>query len=332
MTTYGAIWCAQDGDVPRTIRPTHVPSNCGIGAENCSWYYDGERVYYQIADYTGNTAYNQGAANCEALYRDGYIGSTGRVSGWRVFPHGLYMDYLRNKDTVSKTAVDLLAKNAAYATMTQGSLVSARSTREASYKVHVNRLDVDLGVASQAASLQRAVAYALGHIDQWAVSQNAEWVQPFMVGLNMEALIQYYEDGHQSDPRIAPAVKTMADWLWNNAWIPPNGGSTKGTGTFYYNSYYRSIGVDTTNYGVKSRSDARDLNLLIAPAYAWLFKMTGDSTYQTRGDVIWDQGVRFASVNFNGKIFSQNYRWSFDYIKWRSAPPTGGTSTRRTRR
>ena len=27
-----------------------------------------------------------------------------------------------------------------------------------------------------------------------------------------------------------------------------------------------------------------------------------------------------ADIGFNDKIFSQNYRWSFDYVFWRSSP------------
>jgi hypothetical protein len=66
--------------------------------------------------------------------------------------------------------------------------------------------------------------------------------------------------------------------------------------------------------------------MLIAPAYAWLYKKTGASAYQREGDAIWDAGVMVDARDTmgwsgnGGKQFSQTYRWSFDYVKYRSAP------------
>ena len=118
-----------------------------------------------------------------------------------------------------------------------------------------------------------------------------------MVGLMAEALIQYYEE--TKDPRVPPAIKAAADGLWARAWIPDGNG-------FYYES---------TN----PTKAAPDLNLLIAPAYAWLYRLTGDPVYQQRGDLIFQGGVEGAWLE-QGKQFSQNYRWSFDYVKWRLHP------------
>ena len=61
-----------------------------------------------------------------------------------------------------------------------------------------------------------------------------------------------------------------------------------------------------------------DLNLLIVPAYGWLWKHTGASKYRDEGDQIWVVGVNDAAVNgLNSKQFNQNYLWSFDYVKRR---------------
>ena len=64
---------------------------------------------------------------------------------------------------------------------------------------------------------------------------------------------------------------------------------------------------------------APDLNLLIAPAYAWLYRQTGDPAYRDRGDQIFAGGVKLAWLG--AKQFNQNYRWSFDYVRWRSGSP-----------
>ena len=123
-------------------------------------------------------------------------------------------------------------------------------------------------------------------------------MQPFMVGLVSEALIQYYEE--TKDSRIPPVIKIAMDGIWDWAWIPADKAF-----------FYESTG-DTS-------SGAPDLNLLIAPAYAWLYRMTGDPVYQERGDLIFEGGVEGAWLD-QGKQFSQNYRWSFDFVKWRQNP------------
>jgi hypothetical protein len=77
------------------------------------------------------------------------------------------------------------------------------------------------------------------------------------------------------------------------------------------------------------------LNNLISPMYAWLYHKTGLSQYQTEGDEIWQHGILYdgaAGGAFNqigagngptagnsGKVFSEGYYWSFDYVKWRGA-------------
>jgi hypothetical protein len=66
-----------------------------------------------------------------------------------------------------------------------------------------------------------------------------------------------------------------------------------------------------------AKPGAPDLNLLIAPAYAWLYSRTGDTTYRDRGDQIFAGGVKGAWLD-GSKVFNQNYMWSFDYVKWRS--------------
>ena len=58
---------------------------------------------------------------------------------------------------------------------------------------------------------------------------------------------------------------------------------------------------------------APDLNLLIAPAYAWMYRQTGDITYRQQGDQIFAGGVRSADLD-EVKQFNQNYEFSFDYL------------------
>jgi hypothetical protein len=57
--------------------------------------------------------------------------------------------------------------------------------------------------------------------------------------------------------------------------------------------------------------------MLIAPMYAWLYRVTGDIKYIQEGDQIWRGGVERAWLS-NGKQFNQNYRMSFLYLKYRN--------------
>jgi len=59
---------------------------------------------------------------------------------------------------------------------------------------------------------------------------------------------------------------------------------------------------------------------MIAPMYAWIFKITGNTKYQSEGDQIFASGVEFdpaGTLGWSGKNFMQQYRWSFDFVQWR---------------
>ena len=49
-----------------------------------------------------------------------------------------------------------------------------------------------------------------------------------------------------------------------------------------------------------------DLNMLIAPAYAWLYAQTHEAKWRDRYDTI-----------FAAALKAEQYRWSFDGLKWR---------------
>jgi hypothetical protein len=94
------------------------------------------------------------------------------------------------------------------------------------------------------------------------------------------------------------------DWLWAHTWVPS-------AQAFQYTDRVTPTG---------GTNPAPDLNLLIAPAFAWLYHQTGNTKYQVEGDQVFAGGVKYAYLG-SAKQFNQNYRWSFDYVAWRSAPP-----------
>jgi hypothetical protein len=261
--------------------------------ERYVWYYDGQRVFYQIAAYTGDTQWYKFAADSMANYRDYIFELERSVPGWRVFPHGLYMDYILTGDEKSKEAAIFLSKNSAYAS--QGGGADEKYSRETAYCINSYLIAESLGEPRHE-QLEQAVEYALGHINQWFVENSSDNWAPFMFGLTCEALISYYQQ-IKKDPRIISAIKLGLDECWKKSWIEKDQ-------AFFYRADNPRDGSPT-------------LNLLIAPAYAWMYLQTGDIIYRDRGDKVFEGGILKTYLD-GGKQFSQNYRWSFDYIKWRN--------------
>lgn len=284
---------------------TYGKSHCVVSEmslwEGFAWFYDGERVYYQIADYTGDPYWNTCAGMEEGVYRPFVISLNGNVQGWRVFPHGLAMDFERNADTLSRDAAVMLYTGGYAKNQQLTGHVDWYASREVAYALDAAVVRERLGYARES-EFQDMAEIVLGHFDQWFVSNTADYVQPFMVALSAEALIGYYE--LTADDRVPPLLKLAADQLWANSWDATS------------RSFLYENGDGTT-------SAAPDLNLLIAPLYGWLYHKTADVSYRTNGDAIFTGGVDGAWLA-GGKQFSQNYRWSFAYLTWRNADVPSG--------
>jgi len=287
--------------------------------ENLVWYYDGIKVYYQIAAYTKDDKWLKGVKVCRDWYRD-LVLSPEMIGGWRLFPHGLYLDYKKTGDPKSKEAILKLARSGAFANRTidyaKTSIYDLKTvplSREVAYNINCYQVARELGEPD----FQKPDPYldlALGHLSIWSAwlrtdrksyaydADNGTGFQPFMVGLTCEALIRYYES-KGADPvikeKIFKAVKEIALLMWEEAWVE------KGNALYYESN---------------RKQAAPDLNLLIAPVYAWLWHRTGDLQFVTKGDKLFEGGVKKAWIG-GGKQFSQSYRWSFDYVNWRTVAP-----------
>lgn len=292
-----------------------------------STYYDGAWVYFRLGDYTGDSAWYTTALAFGDFYRDQYVvPNSGGVPGYWNFTNGLTEDYLRNGDTASRDAVrNLLAVNAAFAADTTplSATASYLLSREVAYTI-VTYLNAErCGASRRVPRLADLLEQALGHMDQWFVSQSAGYVRPFMCGLTMWALTVYNET--IGDSRILPLLKIGAEWLMQHAWLPADL-------CFMY--------TDRVAYdGSGGQEPAPDLNLLILPVYGYIYHQTGETKWiDDYGDKIFQGGVVGAGSAGNpsgaylagtGKQFNQNYRTSFDYVIWREAapltePPGGG--------
>ena len=281
LTSLGQAWCNPGGSM-------------SFGAEQQIWYYDGGRTYFQAADYTNSSGqWTPCAVNIVTQYRDYVLWNNGGIPAWRVFPHGLAMNYWRTGDTGSRDAVMALAGNSPYAVSSGG--VDITLIRETAYLIEALTLAQRLGAAYDP-RLDRAVAFGLGQFNQLFSSGNSQFDQPFFDGLMAEALIEYYE--FSKDPRIPDAIGQMLDWLWTYGWKDAT-----------QQMAYNTLAVPA--------SYSADLNNLVAPAYAWYWALTGEQIYQQRGDELFAAAIA-GDISYSGKIFNQNFRWTFDYVNWRT--------------
>ncbi|GIW65096.1 MAG: hypothetical protein KatS3mg093_075 [Candidatus Parcubacteria bacterium] len=327
----------------------HVSGCCGW--EGGVWYYDGLRVFYNILDYTKDPFWftcvslmktDPNQEDDTLTYRERILQQQGHGRGWQIFTTGLTIDYFRTLEQESKQAVYYLSTRSPFANLFYigyRSLkygISSVASREIAYAILTNLDAIKLGfinypeypthwgkvIQPRDEILRGYVDMALGHLDQWFDQPNSPvpYVQPFMFGLTAEALITYYEE-YEKDPRIPIAIKKGLDWIWENM----KATSSRGTFFIYVDKHILS-GTQSPNVD----PSAIDLNLLIAPAYAWYYHLTGDEEYIRRGDILFETAVgpKGAWVD-NGKQFSQNYRWSFKYLEWRDGykltpyiPPT----------
>jgi hypothetical protein len=267
-------------------------------------YYDMIRVMYQIADYTGDAVWKACALRARDVYRDAYVlRHKGQVPGYWNFTTGLRMDYGQSRDRRSHDAVLLMSQAAAYSpdwTPLEGTRRMDLS-REVAYTI-VGYIDAEALGEPRRTRRAALVNQAYGHLDQcfaqfvWRDSNGKITTQfsPFMVGLTAHALIRDWEQ--TGDVRLIPALTRAADWLWANAWI-------RRDRAMWYEAAHPT-------------KAAPDLNLLIAPLYALLYRQTGDSKYRDQGDALFAGGVDLAWLA-GAKQFNQNYWWSFDYVRWR---------------
>jgi len=334
MTTSGESICVQ-------VEDAHTSDSYYTRRD--SVYYDGARSFWQIADYlTGDSDVSRWV-HCAEYADDNYVfylearldAETYNVPGYWRFPHGLYLSWLKSGDPIYITHLKRLRdRNPFYDPAAFGGAPTwyyQKYSREVAYSIQTHIWAQKAGVSPNNTALNTLVDMALNHLDEWHTGNfgdpdaSQHFRQSFMVGLTMAALIEYYDEISQ-DARIPTAIQTAIDDLWLQMWVPD--ASNPGLGQSYpqftpgYGSFWNWADWTGTEYDIdethwaSSPNVAPDLNNLISPAYAWIFKNTGLFEYRDKGDLIFAGGVKNAWLGYP-KNFNQNYRWSFDYIKFR---------------
>ncbi|MEI6845696.1 MAG: hypothetical protein WCK36_01450 [Candidatus Firestonebacteria bacterium] len=288
--------------------------------ERFSWYYDGIKVFHQVAKYTKDNSWLTGALNCRNYYRDGYVVGCKNyaVDGWRNFTHGLYYDWIVLNDATSKSTAIKMAKQGKFSQLgvVDWNIYKIEdSSREIAYAINAWHVARDLGdpaftgrdpyIDKGCAVLDSWKTYLSGYPGSTYPTSDSEKYQPFMFGLLAEALIHVSErsDTAQADKdKIQQKIKEVAVLTYDKLYLPTS----------------HAFPINTSAVS----SMAPVLNLLIVPLYGWLWNVTGDNYFLNAGDLIWSDGVVYGPAEFfSGKQYSQNYRWSFDYVRWRSTDP-----------
>jgi Purple acid Phosphatase, N-terminal domain len=293
--------------------------------------YANAREYYQHCSIVCGDAYR----NFFAGVSNGGPNWPGTLlRDWNLFPNSSAMYYLRTGDAVAKqTAINLGSHHlpnggkAGDVMWQYFNIDSYDGQRPVAYSLDaaLAKWQVQGGVMETAdePQVRRFVDVLLGYLDQninysaedgaygtaahpQSYPQGVIW-RSFMIGLNMEALIEYYEYqkelGHTPDPRIPLVIKSALDFLWSKLWNPKSA-------SFRYN------GVEIP----WNQNDAvSDLNQLVCGAFAWYWAKSGEDTYREHGDTCFSSGMNSTGgIYFAGKDFGQEFKWSFDYLGWRT--------------
>lgn len=280
-------------------------------------YYDGQLVFYRIADYLNadgadKARWHAYAERARDIYVRGYLEPNDfAAAGYMRFAHGLYTEWRTTGSEEARRRLIRLRDEPAYSVPRKAAdWHHHKYSREIAYAIQANVLAEKAGEPRRNPHMSTLVDLALNHVRIWCtgryVDSDPDWhfVQAFMAGLTATALIEYHE--HTPDPRIPPAIRRLADWLWTNMWVADVEGT--GHGAFRY--------VNRAVDGVGDPTPAPDLNMLIAPMYVWLYRETGERAYRYRAELVFAGGVALADFS-SGKQFNQNYRNSFDFVRWR---------------
>lgn len=311
----------------------------GFSARYDNAYYDILWNMYQIKEYTGqDEPWNTYIAYARSAYRDEYYrpNDYNIGAGHQRFSHGLLADYLAG-GTTTLADIQKIRDNVAFSDVSefQGSYdgQSQSISREMAYALQANVNAEKAGEARNTARVSQFVAWMENHLYEWnsGVFTGEAFFQPFMFALTAHALVEFYDwevlNGRNPNaywptthwPTMSEALATFSSWMYNDALVRlgPYAGqrmwvadiSEPGYGGFRYADREYEEGAGAVYPG---------LNLLIAPVYMWVYKLTGDMNFRAMGDDIFKGGVPYGNSEASGKEFDQNYRWSFKFIQWRN--------------
>lgn len=330
MTTYGRQW----GD--------YLNPASGRSADTLleAVYYDGEWVFTQIGEFTGQTSpWDQYTTWARRAYIDGYlIPNNYGAAGYRRFSHGMLRTF-EKRGPVTLEQILAMRDRPSFSNLSEyrneylGTMESV--SRELAYAIQANINAEKAGAVRSTEGGRARVEVMVGwmeeHLKQWESGQYlpgdpAPRFAPFMAALSAHALIEFieWEERNGRDPNrvwggtYAPTIQASLRKFF--AWMMDSATTRSGTNQRMWgqrNGLYGMLYEDT-----QTNSDlAYDLNNLLAYPYAWLAKRyeNGSAAEQTdarrfmvAADELFIGNVRSAWLG-GPKQFNQSYRLSFLY-------------------
>jgi hypothetical protein len=280
------------------------------GAHYDGNYYDRALNHFAYWVRSGTLVYWQRAAAIAGHYRANYLESSGfNPVPHMFFPEGLLLHYWLTGHEGSRQALVASARRVS-------DVFSVQAGSDPSYRYNEGRIQarallgclMALRVGDTSADWG---GRADGYLGNWAAQQQADGSfryrlqtedansplgqSNFMEGLRMDALVKFHQ-WRRADARIPTLVRRQVDFLWNTQRVAD--------GSFKYWS------VDAAG------NSGWDLNQLMSLGFAFAYRTTGQASYRTNGDLVFQAGVE-RSWYQGSKQFNQQYYDSFTYLAYR---------------
>lgn len=300
--------------------------------ENYGWlghiYYDIQACAYKLRSHLNSTTLYERLIQ---QGHDGYVNdyvlpNYGAIPGFRVFSEGSCLDVINKtrRERASLLSMLLILQNNNYH-VSDPDISNPAFSRECAYAlmtfINVERTQRIALSPAQQARRDLLLTSSLSIVQKWKDNQ-AEYFRPFMGALTARALIMYHTH-IQKDPRILPAIKTIAA-LCQPLFKEQDGPWGQGKSFFYTD---RVTGSDPEDSKTQP-----DLNLLICPLFGWLYFQTKETQYRDLGCKAFEGGVSVydqyghhsygaflgtrSSINPSGKQYCQQLFWGLDFLAW----------------
>jgi hypothetical protein len=286
-------------------KPVPYPIDYYDATNGQVWFYNDE-TFFRMAEYTGDPTWaNCGVKVAEAM-RDRFAASgPTTMYALYLFPWTMVSAYGWTGDPSFKTQV----VNIADAGMYWHGSIDDLFMREHAFAFE-RRLARRAVTGEEDYHLQYFADAAISMLYINATrSPERGFNEPFMMGLLMRPLIRWYMISH--DARVPYVIRITLDRLWDD-WYD------KSKHHFLYNPEP----ADNVRCWVACNEyTSSKLNNLVAPAFAWYWRLTGEDRFRERGDDL------FAYLYADGdpyfaKEWSQGFYWSFDFVEWRKGEKT----------
>jgi hypothetical protein len=231
------------------------------------------------------------------------LNTTPGALGWSYTITGMEDSLGSSRNPIVRAALLKIAVMAGSGTLVEGT-TSEFSQREMSW-AFARQLSQEKVTGVKNHYVRHYCDTLLSHMTTQAYKDSDRlYTESFFVGLLFDQLRQCLQIFH--DKRIPVVVKLMADRIWSE-WY-----DSTTTHELLYNP--EPLGEGCRVDCLDIRFDA--LNNYISPMFAFIFRLTGDTTYRDRGDELFNH-VYDGTYPSSPKQYNQTVRYAWDFVEWR---------------